>query len=1099
MIRSGGLVSEVEFRVLGPVGMLRAGKPVALGSRTTLALLAGLLLSANHVVSMDRLAEIVWGEQQPARPRAALHSAISRLRRLLGYDMVESLSSGYRLHADAGQLDLLRSDDLAATAGDAARRGADEQAAAALEEAVGLWRAPLLGNVDSPALHGEAARLIEKYLAMQEDRADLCLRLGRHAAVVAVLPPLVRAHPFRERLVGQLMLALSRGGRQADALAAYESLRHALREELGIDPGAWLQDVHIRILRADVDQGAHLLARPELKHAAVTVAARDAQATVIVESGQPGGPRWRGRRPAPEGLVGRDDDIRALSETTLSQRVVTLAGTAGVGKTSVALETAGRLAARFADGVAVVELGTLPAQRPGTGPVSGVTGNGVAEIVGAVCLALGIPAAPGQRAEDALTEYLRKLELLLILDNAEHVASACGSAAELIVRSCPRVRVLTTSRRLLGLSGEAVVELAPLRPGPAAELLRLRVAGYRPGPDLSADPARVAELCRLIEGLPLAVELAAARLRTMSPGTLLERIGSQPSILAAQDGPGLAHQRGLDATLRWSYNLLTEAGRLLLCRLAVFAGSFTLDSAEEVCGYSHLTRDDVAGLLSGLVDDCLVQAARDRDGYAYRLLIPVREFALAQASPGDLVAARGHHLRQLHEMAQNCGRRGHGERPVRAVRPDNGEGRGDECLADITALEHGFSDLLAFSDLPVPSDLPALSGTPDFSDLLAAWDWALRDDAVRAEAELGARLLLVARPAWEPRPGAASGVLDYVMRALSLPGLLPAPLVAHLTLLAGNLHYRLGDPGGARQLIEQAVDLLERSDPGDSSRARVAALSDLALIAYGQAAADAPDVVRRSADAARGTRDRKMIAVSLAKAAQMLAQLGHLCEAMGLIDEAGEAVGDDRALRRHYLPRRSSVRLHAGRVAEARRDTQQVLAELDGATSYERVSTLLAHGWAQALDGDSEAALVTLGEGFTLARQRQVLVLLPGFFLALAYVRRAGGQPDEAVRLVCDALRLALSHHDLLTGINALHLATALASDTGSPYATRIAAAVRECRLRGGLPVWPLTEHEYATYEKELGVDSAPAPAGRLEPSVFVAAAELTLTHLARP
>jgi tetratricopeptide (TPR) repeat protein len=579
----------------------------------------------------------------------------------------------------------------------------------------------------------------------------------------------------------------------------------------------------------------------------------------------------------------------------------------------------------------------------------------------------------------------------------------------------------------------------------------------------------------------------------MSLGTLLERISSRPSLLAARDGPGLAHQRGLDATLRWSYDLLTEAGRLLLGRLAVFAGSFTLDSAERVCGYSPLTTGDVAGLLSSLVDDCLVQPARDRDGYSYRLLIPIREFALAQASAGDLTAARGHHLRHLYEMAENCGRRGHDRRPGRAGRPDNGEACGDECLTDITALAHGFSDLLAFSDLAVPS------GSPVFSDLLAAWDWALRDDAGRAEAELGARLLLVARPVWEPCPGAAPYVLDHVLRALGLPGLLPASLVAHLTLLAGNLHYRLGDPGGARRLIEQAVRLLARSDPGDSTRARVAALSDLALIAYGQAAADAADIVRSSADAARATRDQKMIAVSLAKAAQMLAQLGHLSEAMGLIDEAGAAVGGDRALRRHYLPRRSFVRLRAGQVAGARGDTQQVLAELAGATSYERVATLLAHGWAQALDGDPEAARVTLAEGLTLARQRQVLVSLPGFFLAFAYAQRACGQPDAAVLSVCEALRLSLSHHDLLTGISALHLATALASDTGSPGARQIAAAVRECRLRGRLPVWPLTGHEYAIYEKELGADSAPAPVGRLEPGMFAAAAELALAHLARP
>ena len=244
-------MGKVQFRLLGHVEVLRDGNVVSAGGSTGPALLAGLLLSANRVVSGERLAEIVWGDARPKRPRNALHSAVSRLRRTIGGDAVEGLPTGYRLIADADQVDLLRCEQLLAAAEEAERRGALAEAAGAVGEALGLWRGQPLGNVDSPALHADVARLAEKHLAMHELHGELCLRLSRHSIVAEMLAPLVRAHPFRERLVGQLMLALFRGGRQAEALAAYESLDGALRDELGIGPSAWLRDLHVRILRAD--------------------------------------------------------------------------------------------------------------------------------------------------------------------------------------------------------------------------------------------------------------------------------------------------------------------------------------------------------------------------------------------------------------------------------------------------------------------------------------------------------------------------------------------------------------------------------------------------------------------------------------------------------------------------------------------------------------------------------------------------------------------------------------------------------------------------------------------------------------------------------
>jgi len=623
-------MGEVEYRLLGPVEVLRGGESVSAGGSTGPALLAGLLLCANRVVSGERLVEIMWGEQRPKRPRNALHSAISRLRRTVGGEAVEGLPTGYRLNADADRVDLLRSEHLAAAAEAAERRGALEEAVAAVREALGLWRGHPLANVDSPALHADVTRLAEKHLAMHELQADLCLRLARHSVVAETLPPLVRAHPFRERLVGQLMLALFRGGRQAEALAAYESLDGALRDELGIGPSAWLRDLHVRILRAD----AQLEVRHPPMSASVPAAHPPPEAArwpAPVSGESRGDSGWRGLRPPSQRLVGRDREIYELCRTVGADRAVTLVGAAGVGKTSVALKTAERVAERFRDGVAVVELGSLAA----TGHDRAAVRKSAAEVVEAIRLAMGFRPAPDRGGEEALTAALRSLRLLLVLDNAEHVAGECGRAVDLIVRSCPDVAVLTTSRRPLGVGVESVVELSPLDPGVAAGLLRLRMRGHRPRLDMAEDPEDVAELCRLVDGLPLAVELAALRLRTMSLRALLRRLGRQRGLLAGPNGARLPHQRAMETTLEWSYDLLTRPAQLLLHRLAAFEGSFTLEDAERSAGSDPLVRDEVAGLLGGLVEQCLVQTVRGGDGYSYRLLMPVRRFVLGRpASDG---------------------------------------------------------------------------------------------------------------------------------------------------------------------------------------------------------------------------------------------------------------------------------------------------------------------------------------------------------------------------------------------------------------------------------------------------------------------------------
>ncbi|HEX8133881.1 MAG TPA: BTAD domain-containing putative transcriptional regulator, partial [Actinomycetes bacterium] len=504
----------VEFRILGPLEVLDGATPVAVSGAKERALLADLLVHAGRVVAADRLIEDLWGEWPPGNPANTLQGRVWALRRALGpaAARLTTRPPGYRLDIDPELVDAARFERLAADAD----RVADHDPARALgllAEALGLWRGSALAEfADQPWAQAEAARLEELRLAAVELRTKLRLAAGRHGELVGELEALVAAHPLRERLRGQLMLALYRSGRQADALGVYRETRALLAEELGVDPSPELQRLHQAILTQD----AALEAAPDR------------------------------RRPPPHNLperltsfVGRDVELREVGKLLQAHRLVTVTGPGGAGKTSLAVELARKVAGGWPDGVWLVELAAL--RDPGLLP-------------GVMTATLGLGEEPGEPGHpppapaERLVEFAHDKHLLLVLDSCEHLAAACAAVAERLLRAAPGVKVLATSREVLGVAGEARWPVPPLAaPGPeeiggppealarfdAVRLFAERAALADPGFRLDAEsgPA-VAELCRRLDGMPLAIELAAARVGALPAGELLERLSDRFALLA---------------------------------------------------------------------------------------------------------------------------------------------------------------------------------------------------------------------------------------------------------------------------------------------------------------------------------------------------------------------------------------------------------------------------------------------------------------------------------------------------------------------------------------------------------------------------------------
>jgi predicted ATPase/DNA-binding SARP family transcriptional activator/tetratricopeptide (TPR) repeat protein len=612
----------VEFKLLGPLEVVVNGEPRDLGSPGEKAVLALLLLAAGRVVPRELLVDALWGEALPANPANSVQGRISRLRRALDAigvpgSLIVARGPGYVAEVDPGQVDAFRFTTLVRKA--RAEAGNVKAAAGLYDEALALWRGPaLIDFATEPWAAPEVTRLEELRLAAIEERIDLELESGRHADLVDELEMLASANPLREHLHAQLILALYRSGRQADALAAYRRLQNTLADQLGLDPSEKLRNLEQAILRQDARLRAPAREMPNtLTNLPVRVTS----------------------------FVGRERELGKVTALLGEYRLVTLTGPGGAGKTSLALQVAADAAARFPDGLWLVRLASV--EDPAA------LHEVVAESVGA--------QRPAGGVTESLVGYLRDRSALVVLDNCEHLVQACAELAERLLTSGSRLRLLVTSREPLRVPGEVQLAVPPLAvPPPDATAEQARQYGAvrlfcdratSVNPHLRVDAAVVADIgriCRQLDGLPLALELAAARAATLSIGDLATHLDDRFRLLTGGARTAEARQKTLRATVDWSHQLLTEPERVLFRRLSVFHGGWTLEAAEAVTADESLPRGDVLDLIAALVDRSMVQADTGEGEGRFRMLETLRQYAAERASDAGeserLAAAHARHF-----------------------------------------------------------------------------------------------------------------------------------------------------------------------------------------------------------------------------------------------------------------------------------------------------------------------------------------------------------------------------------------------------------------------------------------------------------------------
>ncbi|MFE6165736.1 BTAD domain-containing putative transcriptional regulator [Streptomyces sp. NPDC056486] len=632
----------MRYRILGTTQAIQAdGTPTPVGGTRLRALLTVLALRVPRPVPAAVLIDEVWDGDPPADATAALQALVGRLRRAVGAGAITSTDGGYALCAAPDDIDLYRFDRLAGEGTNALADGDAAKAAALLDDALALWQDPALA--DLPDRTAQAARWESRRFEARRARLAAALALGRAEQVLPELAALCDTHPLDEPLQALRLRALRDAGRPAQALAAYDAVRRLIADRIGADPGPELRALHEELLHHDAPKPPPVQARPAQR---------------------PQG-NLRARLTS---FVGREGDIEAIRGDLAQARLVTLLGPGGAGKTRLSQEAAEAYAGGVPDGVWLAEL--APVEDPDAVPEAVLTALGARETVLRGAGAEELRAVSEWHADDPvvrLTEHCGSRRMLLILDNCEHVIDAAARLADRLLAHCPGLTVLATSREPLGVPGELLRPVEPLPEPIALRLLADRGAAARPGFRIEDDRSAAEEICRRLDGLPLAIELAAARLRMLTPRQIADRLDDRFRLLTNGARTVLPRQQTLRAVVDWSWGLLDTSERTVLRRLSAFAGGCDLPAAEAVCGAPTEPAEpagpdggtgvqplDVADVLGSLVDKSLVVAAPSPQGVMrYRLLETVGEYARERLDEaGDRGAAERAHLVYFREFAR---------------------------------------------------------------------------------------------------------------------------------------------------------------------------------------------------------------------------------------------------------------------------------------------------------------------------------------------------------------------------------------------------------------------------------------------------------------
>jgi predicted ATPase/DNA-binding SARP family transcriptional activator len=841
------------IRVLGPLEVGGDdGGSVDIGSPRHREVLAALVVDAGRVVSTEVVLDRVWGEGARGATAANLHAVVSRLRGRLRDTgaAITTVAPGYRLDVDRGAVDAVAfADGLAA-----ARQEQDpERSRALVGAALGLWRGPAYADVRLPFAEAEAARLDGLRVAAHELAVELDLALGRDAEVADRLPALVGEHPLRENLRASLMLALYRSGRQADALAVFADLREVLADELGLDPSPDLQQLHQRILEQDPSLETPLRADPA---PAVEVPTPPAPAPpASIES---------------TALVGRDRDVEYVVDLVQqsARRLVTLTGVGGVGKTSLATAVAEACGPAFADGVVVVELAAL------TDP---------AGVVPALGRALGLTSVEGGDALATVADHLRARHVLAVVDNLEHLLDAGPELARLVA-ACPRLTVLATSRTVLRVRGEAEYPVLPLTLPATADaraiaataatrLFVARAAEASPGFAVDDDnAAAIGSICRRLGGIPLAIELAAARVRAFPPAVIDERLDEVMRGAGPRDLP--RRQRTMQAAIDWSHDLLEPEEQRVLAALGAFAGGFTLDAAEAVVGRGVLPD------LESLVEQSLLLPDRDHPDVArFRMLEPVRQYAAARLTGDAERRVRDAHLAHFLALAE-------------ATEPSF---RSDGTVEALALVERERANFVAAIEHALATGEADLAGRMGW----ALWlYWWLRGDLIVGRRLMTAVLELDPSPPVRTRALAveaamcfAQGDLEPAERSWAAGAALGRDIddplgEGHNVAGIGLVALATGDLDGAERALRATIPLV--SDGGDATGPWLWTLAHvwLGTVRLLQGRADqARPLLDTALHSARTRGDRLAVYIAQYTAAQVALVDGRLDDARAQLEE----------------------------------------------------------------------------------------------------------------------------------------------------------------------------------------------------------------------